>query len=68
MTLTEMVEMALSGEEGEGLGHNCSTSKCVKKSLISRQTLGHFSTLDLTKTFEWTFRQFAHSTATCRVF
>jgi len=44
--------MALSGEEGEGLGHNFPPSKCVKKALISRQTLGHFSTLDLTKTFE----------------
>jgi len=57
--------MALSGEEGEGLGHNFPPSKCVKKALTSRQTLGHFSTLDLTKTFEWTFRQFAHSTPTC---
>jgi len=47
-----MAEMALSGEEGEGLGHNCSPSKSVKKALISRQKLGHFSTLDLTKTFE----------------
>jgi len=47
-----MVEMALSGEEGVGTGHNCSPSKCVKKAMFSRQTLGHFSTLDLTQTFE----------------
>jgi len=26
-----MAEMALSGEEGEGLGQNCPPSKCVKK-------------------------------------
>jgi len=41
-------------------------SKCDKKALVSRQTLGHFSTLDLTQTFEEVFHQFAHSTATCR--
>jgi len=35
--------MILSGQEDVGLGHNCPPSKCVKKALISRQTLGHFS-------------------------
>jgi len=43
--------MALFGEV-QGQGRNCSPSKCVKKTLISRQTPGHFSTLDLTKIFE----------------
>ena len=52
----------------KGRGYNFSPSKCVKKALISRQTLGLFSALDLTHTFEWTFHQFAYSTATCRVF
>jgi len=32
-------------------GATCSPSKCVKKTLISRQTLGYFSTLDLTQIF-----------------
>jgi len=44
-----MAEMALSREEGEGAQL---PPRCVKKDLISRQTLGHFSTLDLAKTFE----------------
>jgi len=37
-----MAEMALSREEGVGTGAQLPPSKCVKKSLISRQTLGHF--------------------------
>jgi len=44
-----MAEMALSGEECEGLGRNWPPRMCVKKDLISMQTLGHFSTLDLTQ-------------------
>jgi len=42
----------LSGEESVGMKHNAPPSKCVNKALISRQTLRHFSTLDLTQTFE----------------
>jgi len=36
--------MALSGGEGVGNGAQLPPSKCVKKDLIARQTLGHFST------------------------
>jgi len=36
----------------QGLGDNCLTSMYVKKVLILRQTLGYFSTLDLTQTLE----------------
>ena len=43
-------EMALVGE-GVGTGDNCLLSNMLKK-LISRQTLGYFSRLDLTQTFE----------------
>jgi len=39
-------------------------SNYVKKALISKQTLGHFNKLALTDTFEETFNQFDHSTAT----
>ena len=44
--------MDLSGEEGVGTGEQLPPSECVKNALISRQTLGHCSTLDLTQTFE----------------
>jgi len=44
--------MALSGEEGVGNGEKLPPSKREKKTLMSRQTLGHFSTLDLNQTFE----------------
>jgi len=47
-----MAEMALSVEEGVGNGEKLPPSKCDKKALVSRQTLGHFSTFDLTQTFE----------------
>jgi len=60
--------MALSGEERVGTGAQLPPNKCVEKALLSRQTLGYFSTLDLTQTFEKTLHQFAHSTATCLVF
>jgi len=50
--LTGMAEMVSSGEEGVGNGAQLPPSKCVKKALISRQTLAHLSTLDLTQTFE----------------
>jgi len=29
--LIELAEMDLPGEEGVGTGHNCHTSKCVKR-------------------------------------
>jgi len=51
-TLTGVAEMALSGEEGVGIGAQLPPSQCVNKELISRQTLGHCSTLDLTQIFE----------------
>jgi len=50
--LTGVAEMALSGEEGVGTGAQLTPSKCAQKALVSRQTLRHFSTLDLTQTFE----------------
>ena len=50
----------------KGLEENC--PKYVKRALISKQTLGHFNKLDLTDTFELTFNQFAHSTATFPIF
>jgi len=37
-------------------------TELCQKTLISRQTPGYFSTLDLTHIFEETFHQFAHST------
>jgi len=54
--------MALFGEGGVETGHNYHPSKCVEKALFSWQILEHFSALDMTKTFEYTFRQFARST------
>jgi len=39
----------LTGEEGVGTGAQFPLSKWVKKAPISRQTLRHFSTLDLTQ-------------------
>jgi len=65
--LSWIAEMVLSGEEGVGTGEQLPPSKSVKKVPISRKTLEHFSTLDLTQTLDKTFHQCAHSTATCRV-
>jgi len=56
--------MALAGEEGVGAGDNSPPNKYVKKVLISRQTLGHLSTLDVVQTFESTFYQLSHCTNT----
>jgi len=50
--LTGVAEISLSGEEGVGTGEQLPPSKCVKKALISRQTLGLLNALDLTQTFE----------------
>jgi len=38
-----------------GLGCNCSPGKCVKKKLISSQTLGYFSAVDLDQIFSKNF-------------
>jgi len=48
--LTGLREVALAGEEGGRIGGIA--SNYVKKSLISKQTLGHFNKLDFTDTFE----------------
>ena len=45
----------LSGVKGVGTGQKLLPSKCVKKTMISRITLGYFNTLDLTQIFEKTF-------------
>jgi len=49
-----------------GLEENC--PQYVEKALISKQILGNFNKLGLTDTFEQTFNQFAHSTATFPIF
>jgi len=46
-----MVEMALCGEEGVGNGAQLPPKQVCWKALISRQTLGHCSTLNLIQTF-----------------
>jgi len=44
--------MSLAGEEGVETGAQLPPGKCVKKNLITRKTLGYFSAMDLTQTFE----------------
>jgi len=41
-----LAEIALLDEEGVGTGAQLPFKKMCKKNLISRQTLGHFRTLD----------------------
>jgi len=50
--LTGVRETALAQEEGGGIGGKFPTRpSMLKKTLISKQTLGHFEKLDLTDTF-----------------